>query len=190
MASRDTQSLYAILDRLTDETYPDPRTLPALFVRQEMSADGTCPESNPYCPTGAPMVTVTDNPVDWGNQNGWYVDFPGKGERVNTSMRLMSGTLAVITNTPQAEACVAAGVSYAYSLDYRTGSFIEGTDSMAGYKLEDNMGASGAYIQKDDGSVEGFVGMDRGGPPGSFSPPFDSPGNKVRRISWRELIIE
>ncbi|MDR2450442.1 MAG: hypothetical protein LBE85_01410 [Candidatus Accumulibacter sp.] len=188
MSSRDTQSLYAILDRLTDETYANPRELPALFVRQVMDAGEACPVSNPYCATGAPTVTVTDYPVNWAEQNGWYVDFPGEGERVNTSMRLMRGTLAIITNTPQTGACVPAGISYAYFLNYATGSFVSGTEGMAGYQLADALAAAGAYMQDGD-DMRGLVQTD-GGLVEETVPPFEPPANKVRRISWRELVIE
>jgi type IV pilus assembly protein PilY1 len=195
MGSRDTQSLYAILDPLQECTgacYADPRTLPTLFVKQEMTGGGTCPEANPYCPTGASMVTVTDNAVDWGSQNGWYVDFPGEGERVTTSMRLMQGTLAIITNTPQEGACVPVGISFAYFLDYRSGSFVTGTDGLAGHQLGNDLAAAGAYMQTDDGSVVGLVDRDCAGKDciSPTDPPFEPPAYKVRRISWRELIIE
>jgi hypothetical protein len=194
MGTRDTHSLYAILDRLTGETYGNPRTTSS-FVKQVMTAgkDLLCPENNAYCPTGAPMVTVTNNSVDWATRSGWYVDFPGKGERVNTSMRLVSGTLAVVTNTPQQGACVPAGISFAYFLNYETGGYVGNVDGMAGYQLSDNLAASSVFIQNPDGSTDQYTQNDNTGGTDSVSReevPIKAPEGKVRRISWRELTVE
>jgi Tfp pilus tip-associated adhesin PilY1 len=190
LCTKGTQSMYAMRDRLTADDYGDPR-IQGSFVRQEMTS-ATCPNDNPYCTPGENIVTVTDLAVDWMSQSGWYVDFPVRGERVNTAMRLMQGTLAFTTNTPQTGACVPAGVSFQYFLDYRTGSYIDGTDGMAGYQLGDDLASAGTYLQSDDGSVRGLVEKDSGGKDGIsiVIPPFESPATKVRRISWRELSVE
>jgi Tfp pilus tip-associated adhesin PilY1 len=184
--TKTTQSLYAIKD---GGSYGNPRL--GAFVQQTLTAAGACPATNPHCLEEMPMVTATKNSVDWANQAGWYVDFPAGGERVNTSMRLMRGTLAVTTNKPQTGACVPAGISFIYFLDYRTGGYVEGTEGLAGFQLGHQLGTHGAFIQTEDGSVHGLVGQDCSGvnciklP----DPPFEPSGSRARRISWRELSI-
>ncbi|MDR0378647.1 MAG: hypothetical protein LBI62_01625 [Candidatus Accumulibacter sp.] len=190
--THDTQSLYAIKDRLTDQVYDDPRSQPTLFVKQTMSVGSLCAASNPYCVTGEPIVTVTKNPVDWANQNGWYVDFPVGGERVNVAMDLRLGTLSITTNTPQTGACVPAGVSNVYYLDYATGGYVlEGSDGLGGFKLKDDMGTSGIFVNTADGPKH-LIQTDNTGEEsiGTPDPLFRRPGDNARRISWRELIIE
>ncbi|GHU06582.1 hypothetical protein FACS1894158_13450 [Betaproteobacteria bacterium] len=212
------QSLYAIKDQLKDGGYGDPREDGNMFIQQRMTNDafgatetrnvldekgniiGTeeveigdgeedvCPPGNQYCPEGSPMISVTKREVDWNNNNGWYVDFVYGGERVNTDVHLVQGTLAFVTNQPQTGACVPAGKSRVYFLDYRTGGTVgecEGEYCMAGYLQDDNLSSS---ITITDGPT-GFTQCD-GGDCAPFPIPVDFGGEIARRISWRELIVE
>ena len=129
LGTTQKQSTYAIKDRLLDSDYGSPRPLtpaqtiptPGTFVAQTLTS-GTCPESNAYCTSGDSIVTSSNNAVDFNTHDGWYIDFPVFGERVNTEMRLQLGTLAFNTNTPTVGACRPVGVSFAYYLDYRSGA--------------------------------------------------------------------
>ena len=188
--TKTTQSLYAIKDGGPHE---NPRA--GGFVKQTMTVAGECPASHPYCPAGIPLVTVTKNPVDWATQSGWYADFPVGGERVNTSMRLMQGTLAITTNLPQTGACVPAGISRIYYLDYKTGGYVTALDGadegLGGFLLGDQLGTRGTFVQTEDGVVHGLVQQDCTGEECIKlpDPPFENPGKKARRISWRQLIF-
>jgi hypothetical protein len=200
------QSLYAIKDQLKDGGYGNPRDKANMFIQQQMTrdafgaqdADGNdiggdgiddvCPPGNVYCPEGKPMISVTKREVDWNNNNGWYVDFTYAGERINTDVHLVQGTLAFVTNQPQKGACVPAGKSRVYFLDYRTGGTVgecEGEYCMAGYLQDDNLSSS---ITITDGPT-GFTQCD-GGDCKPFPIPVDYQGETARRVSWRELIIE
>ncbi|MDR3299336.1 MAG: hypothetical protein LBU43_04895 [Candidatus Accumulibacter sp.] len=167
------------------------------FVEQIMQDGGLCPSGNPYCVTDDPIVKISKNLVDWGTKDGWYVDFIADGERVNTTMKLLQGTLVLMTNKPQSGACVPAGVSYVYFLDYETGGYVgnevdEDGNGFAGGKWGDFLVTSPVFVQNPDGSI-GIVAQGDGSGAdfiGDRNVPFGDPGDNVRRLSWRELVIE
>jgi Tfp pilus tip-associated adhesin PilY1 len=193
LTTTGTQSLYAIKDEVaTGLSHGNPRSSGSGFVQQTMTI-GICATTNPYCTPGRTIVTVTKNPVDWVINNGWYVDFPVGGERVNTSIALVDGILEVVTNTPQSGACVPAGTSNLYFLDYKTGGYVlEDSDGLALFGHSDNLstrpvttvdpeGNRIIWTQDDNSgadSTKGTEGLSR------------SASERVRRVSWRELIIE
>jgi type IV pilus assembly protein PilY1 len=146
-----------------------------------------CPEGDIYCPEGRPMISVTKRAVDWTKNDGWYVDFLYGGERINTDVHLDQGTLVFVTNQPQTGACVPAGKSRVYFLDYRTGGVVgecDGEYCMAGWQLDDNLASSVTVI-----GGNGFAQCD-GGDCAPFEIPHDYIEAPGQRISWRELIIE
>jgi Tfp pilus tip-associated adhesin PilY1 len=190
LATRGTHSFYAIKDELGSTTYDDLRGS-GDFVEQTMTS-GLCPDSHEICEAGSPIVTVTKKPVTWATDSGWYVDFPVAGERVNTTTRLVRGTLSITTNTPKdGGACVPAGVSFKYFLDYRTGGYVvEG--GYAGGKLGDFFSTSGPVGSTAEGGImeigrgDGF-GVDSVNESEIHT---GSPAASMRRISWKELISE
>jgi Tfp pilus tip-associated adhesin PilY1 len=111
------------------------------------------------------------------------------GERVNTDLRLQLSTLAFNTNTPTSGACVPVGVSFAYFLDYRTGSAVEGTDGLVGIKLGDYLSTSPSVIRLEDGTIRELIRTDS---PETISAPVPTAPTPLdtRRVSWRELITE
>ncbi|MDR0578805.1 MAG: hypothetical protein LBI87_15060 [Candidatus Accumulibacter sp.] len=188
----DKQSFYAIKDPLDSTTYyDDPRGAGFSFVQQTMTA-GLCPAGHSFCVEGTPIVTLSKNLVDWATDHGWYVDFPAGGERVNVPFYLDQGTLSITTNKPQIGACVPAGVSYKYFLDYLTGGYVEGTDGIGGSKIGDYLSTGGPGGQTAGGGIVENLGTDSGGREGieTVEVPVGGAGEKMRRISWRELIVE
>ncbi|MCP5249718.1 MAG: hypothetical protein H6942_14475 [Candidatus Accumulibacter sp.] len=190
------QSLYAIKDRLTDTDYGSPRPLtpaqttpvPGDFVTQTLTT-GVCPTGNAYCTAGDTIVTATNNAVDFHVKDGWYIDFPVAGERVNTDLRLQLGTLAFNTNTPTAGACVPVGVSFAYFLDYRSGGYVDGTSGLLGVRLGEYLSSAPSVIRLEDGTIRELIRTDA---PDTISAPVPTaPGPlDTRRVSWRELVTE
>ncbi len=188
--------MYAIKDRLLDSDYGSPRPLtpaqtiptPGTFVAQTLTS-GTCPEGNAYCTSGDSIVTSSNNAVDFNTHDGWYIDFPVFGERVNTEMRLQLGTLAFNTNTPTVGACRPVGVSFAYYLDYRSGAAVEGTDGLAARRLGDYLSASPSIVRLLDGTIRALVRTDA---PSTVSTPVPTAATPLdtRRVSWRELVTE
>ncbi|GHU28276.1 hypothetical protein AGMMS50256_10090 [Betaproteobacteria bacterium] len=212
LTTTGTQSIYGIKDRLEASDYGNPRDPASTysFVQQKLvySAGDVCAPGMVYCPEGKPKISFErdidgkqiKNPVDWATDDGWYVDFPVGGERANTDIVLVQGTLVVVTNTPQSGACVPAGSSNIYFLDYRTGGFVDGLDN-AGYGLSDNLSSGPELVFTPDGGIKSIVQGDTttgGGPAGGGGfggasdedTPTNPDGDSIRRISWRELIIE
>ena len=115
------------------------------------------------------------------------MDFPVAGERVNTDLRLVQGTLALNTNTPQSGACVPVGVSYAYFLDYRTGGYVEGSNGLIGVRLGSYLSAAPSIIRLEDGTIRELVRTDS---PSTIVKDVPTAPTlfSTRRISWRELI--
>jgi type IV pilus assembly protein PilY1 len=196
LGNTQTQSFYAIKDRLINADYGSPRPLtppqtdpvPGDFVQQTLTS-GTCGEGNPYCTAGDAIVTSSSETVDFHTNDGWFVDFPVAGERVSTDLRLQLGTLTFNTNTPTTGACAAVGVSFAYFLDYRSGGPVEGTDGLVGSRLGEYLATAPSVIRLVDGTIRELIRTDA---PGTLSKPvpIDPTGPGTRRVSWRELDAE
>jgi len=196
LVNSQTQTVYAIKDRLLDADYGSPRPLsppqttptPGDFVAQTLTS-GTCPAGSAFCTTGTPIVLGTNNPVDFDVNDGWYADFPVAGERVNTDLRLQLGTLALNTNTPTLGACVPVGVSFAYFFNYGTGGYVDGTNGLSGLRLGDYLSSAPSVIRLTDGTIKELIRTDA---PGTISTPVPTAPSPLdtRRVSWRELVTE
>ncbi|TLD44587.1 MAG: Type IV pilus biogenesis factor PilY1 [Accumulibacter sp.] len=196
LATTQTQTIYAIKDRLLDADYGSPRPLsppqttptPGVFVEQILTS-ATCQAGNPFCTVGQAIVTGTSNPVDFDVDDGWYADFPVAGERVNTELRLQLGTLALNTNTPTLGACVPVGVSFAYFFDFDCGCPVDGTNGLSGIRLGDYLSSAPSVIRLTDGTIKELIRTDA---PGTISSPVPTAPSPLdtRRVSWRELVTE
>jgi type IV pilus assembly protein PilY1 len=136
--------------------------------------------------------STTENVVDWATKDGWYVDFnPGNtspGERVNLDPLLALGTLVVVTNVPNNNACTVGGDAWIYQFDYRSGTFIASApgDQVA-QKFTGQTLVGVVVVRLPSGVLKGIatgatgtkttVGVNVGGS-----------GGVGRRVSWRELI--
>ncbi len=136
--------------------------------------------------------TLTKNDIDWSVKNGWFFDFnPGNaspGERVNLDPQLVRGTLVVVTNVPNEEACTDGGFSWKYEIDYKTGGYVTNSvNGVAGVKLGNALTAGFTIYRLPSGQLKGdFIsvkGKDdvRGITTGGG-------GGTARRVSWRELM--
>jgi Tfp pilus tip-associated adhesin PilY1 len=194
LVTAQINSLYAIKDRLTDTDYGSPRPLspaqtvptPGDFVAQTLTS-GICPAGNEGCTAGDPIVTATNNAVDFALNDGWYIDLPVAGERINTDLRLQLGTLTFNSNRPTTGACVPVGVSFVYALDYRTGGYVEGTSGPLGRWLADALSSAATAVSRTDGTKWLLIQTDK---PSIEIPPLPEPltPRSARRISWRELV--
>jgi type IV pilus assembly protein PilY1 len=199
------QSVYAIKDKLDATTLASPRTSGSNFVQQTLD-DGTCPSDAPstICNQGQVVRTVSQNAVDWTVKNGWFFDFLTGGERAATDSTLALGTLAFTTVSPQvstdtAITCTgseqsAAGKSFLYYVDYRTGGAVAGTKGVVGEEICACVSTRPSVVKAQDGSVQGLIRMSGGAGLGTDMgttrkdtlPTNLTPG-EARRISWREL---
>lgn len=167
VGSTAVQSIYAIKDALGDTTIADVRTTMV---------------SEPITTTSGAR-TAGGNPVDWSTKNGWYVDLPDSGERINVDMLLQFNTLTAASNVPRATSSCAdgeTGYTWIYYFDIASGTAtsakIEGTLSVGLSSFLLANGKDGVIVNT---SRKGSLAETRPTPPPSPS--------KLKRASWREL---
>jgi len=116
------QSIYGIKDNLSATTLDNVRST---LVEQVLSTSGQ-------------VRTATNTVVDWSSKNGWYLDLPDTGERINIAMQLSGSTLVAGSNVPQSVASCNTGGGYAwlYYIDVATGS---NTGPDIGVKIPEGM---------------------------------------------------
>jgi Tfp pilus tip-associated adhesin PilY1 len=110
LTNTQVQSIYAIKDDDATATYANPRahTTAPKMVNQTLTASGS-------------TRTSSINTVDFSVDQGWYIDFPDGGERVNIDSRLVLGTLLVPTIVPSSTVCSPGGYGWLNFFDYETG---------------------------------------------------------------------
>lgn len=178
--SSDTtvQSFYAIKDPLTAMDWGAARS--AAIVAQTLT---TTTDSS-----GATVRTLTSNNVDWSSKIGWYIDLPSSGERANTDPTLVLGTLVFTTNIPLASACSIGGESWLYYIDYTDGSAVSGSDSAATW-LGNELSTRAEIVRLPNGSIISIT-RGSGGSTTTKAIPISTGSTTLRRINWRELIIQ
>ncbi len=177
------QSIYSLKDNLGETGLGQVRT-PGVLVQQTLitSEDGS-------------TRTTSSNPVDWASKSGWYMDLnPGNkspGERVNVDMQQQLGLLTVAGNVPEGNACTPGGYAWIYSLDFKTGQYVEGASGNTAGRLSSGLVAGLKTLKLTTGKTITLV-TDTGGNITVFDDPSSNPGsgNGARRVSWRELILD
>jgi type IV pilus assembly protein PilY1 len=137
--------------------------------------------------------TISNNPVDWSTQNGWYVDLnpanQSPGERVNVDPRLVRGVLLVATNEPNAQPCSAGGDSFLYQFDYRSGSYVASAPAqVVGTKLGSALVAGIVVYRLPSGQLK-YSAIDVTGKKTVGGVHAGAGGAIGKRVSWRELIL-
>jgi type IV pilus assembly protein PilY1 len=184
------QSVYALKDPLTATGLGDVRagtTLVAQTLTDEYNSDIT--------PKKTGNRIATKNAVTWSSKNGWYVDLPSAGERVNVEPQLLFNTLTVAANIPSSDACVIGGESYLYRFDIGTGGSATNGSDAAGSWLGNTMivGLSFVQLQKAGGAAGSgdlvTITVDNAGNTGTSKVPEPaSSAGATRRTSWREIV--
>ena len=135
--------------------------------------------------------TISNNPVDWSTQNGWWVDLnpasDSPGERVSIDPQLVKGVLLVATNEPNSDACSSGGDSFFYQFDYRSGSYVASAPgAVVGIKLGSALAAGFVVYRLPSGQLK-YTGIDVTGKKqtGGVNP--GAGGAVGSRASWREL---
>lgn len=118
---------------------------------------------------GRNIRTNTNNIVNWTTKDGWYIDFPGVGERLFTDPALGIGTIVLTTNIPtDADPCSGGGLSWLYELDWRTGGAVntaEKTESgqlIASKILANEFATRPVLVQLPDGKVIELIQINTG----------------------------
>jgi type IV pilus assembly protein PilY1 len=126
--------------------------------------------------------------VNWTSQVGWYVDLPRPGERVNIDPQLIQGTLLVVSNLPDTNACTTGGESFFYQFDYANPTAV--SSSTNGTSLGGKIGSAVAVgltvIKLPSGAVKALI------PTAdtkitTFGVNIGSGAVSTRRIGWRQL---
>lgn len=165
------QSIYAIKDSLTSTGVGDVRTSDKT-VRQTFTATGN-------------EASISSNPVDWGTQDGWWVDLPHSGERVVGDLALQFGTISIGTAIPNGDACSSGGKSWRYYLNASNGHAL---DDPAGQMWNANALIVGqSWVKLENGQTrilrqnsDGTIQVEK--PPGG-----GGSAGMPHRNSWREL---
>jgi type IV pilus assembly protein PilY1 len=143
--------------------------------------------TNGTTPTGAVIRNATSNAVDVSTKNGWRVDLPDTGERVNVDPKLQLGTLIVGSNIPANSACTSGGTSWLNFFDYKTGGYIQSSGStMASVYVGNSLIVGIAIVRLPDDTTVAIVTTSDNKYP-TVAPPFTSPSPTGRRSSFREL---
>ncbi len=170
-SSSQTQSMYGLKDSLVT-------TLPLLLR--------TTLQQQTFTTTGTTR-TSSNNPVNYVTQNGWYIDFPTTGERVNTDPTIALGALIFTTNIPSSVVCQPGGSSWQYFINLKTGGLVDySTVGYSGVFLGNALASRPVLIQLPSGKVVSLV---RSSDAKTIEKdvPVAPPGTGARRISWREL---
>lgn len=137
--------------------------------------------------------TISNNTVNWGSDNGWYVDLnpadDSPGERVNIDPQLVRGVLLVATNEPNSEPCSAGGDSFVYQFDYQSGSYVASSPGgVVGTRFGSALLAGFVVYRLPSGQLK-YTGIDVTGKKKTEGVNPGAGGALGKRVSWRELIL-
>jgi type IV pilus assembly protein PilY1 len=157
------ETMYAVKDNSGTTTYANPQLSTSGFVRQTL-VDATC-TTEPSCTPGEKIRKIDPTqPVSWGSQNGWYVNFLSVGERANTDPSLALGSLVFTTNNPNIASVAPCGepgadttASWLYTLDARTGGAVLGSAGVAASSLGNVIATRPVLIRTPDGTVYALI---------------------------------
>lgn len=166
----DSHSIYAIRDDGSSSNIGR-----ALLVQQTMQAS-----------TGDTRTVTSSNSVDWSTGNGWYIDLPDSGERVNVDPQLQLGTLVVASNVPSSDACTAGGYSWLNFLDFKTGRVIDNTPAR---KIASSLIVGLNVVVLPGGKVVTIVTTAEN-QQRTEETPVSPTSFEGRRVLWRELIVD
>ncbi|MEF8701998.1 MAG: PilC/PilY family type IV pilus protein [Candidatus Accumulibacter sp. UW26] len=126
---------------------------------------------------------------DCASSNGWVVDLPDSGERVNTDLKLQLGTLTFASNVPSNSACSIGGYSWLNFMDFRTGlAVLTSPDLAVSRRLNDTLAVGTNILRLSDGRVVVVVIGSGDKPPEVVELPVLTPAPAGKRVSWREVI--
>lgn len=182
LTNTQRQTIYAIKDSGSTVTLDNPRTATGsdALVEQTLTIVGS-------------TRTATNNSLDWEAKRGWFVDLDSAktdegAERVNVNMQLVSGVLLVASIVPASSECNPGGYSWFSYFDYRSGSFVEGGNTVSTLVSAPIVGFNVMHIGGKP--VVGVVTANNPTPKLIDGPRFKSgtSGFTGKRVIWRELL--
>jgi type IV pilus assembly protein PilY1 len=177
-----TQGMYGIMDTDSTVTY-------AQLKKRSVINTGATQDGYP--------VRTFEAKSDLGvTYKGWYLDLPGKGERIVQDAQLVSNILVTASMIPEGDACEASGSGYINALDAFTGT----SAGKSFFDLDNDGDTNDQSIGGVPvGSVNFGVGMPTlpifldgklivGGTNAGEKPvPGGIKGKEWGRVSWREI---
>ena len=180
LPSVQVQTIYGIKDTTNGAAPASPISARGATVVSQTLTNATTA-------TGAGIRTATSNPVDVSTKNGWRVDLPVTGERVNVDPKLQLGTLIIGSNIPATSACTSGGTSYLNFLDYATGGYIQSSgNTLAGVLVGNSLVVGISVVRLPNNKTVAIVTTSDNKYP-NLAPPFSTPSPTGRRSSFREL---
>ena len=121
--------------------------------------------------------------------DGWYVDLPDTGERVNVDMKLQLGSLVVGSNVPIPGACRVGGYSWLNYFNITSGCAVDSSDVQhrVGQRLSDSLVVGLNVIRLPSGKTVVVATTSDAKQP-TLTPPFSVGDPEGRRLTWRELV--
>lgn len=169
VSTTQTQTMYGLRDQLV--ALPDP--LRSSLVQQTLTLSGS-------------DRVVSNNAVDYTSKNGWYIDMPTSGERINTDPALALGALVFTSNIPSATICVPGGSSWLQFINVKTGGLAENsTVAWSGQSLGNVLASRPVLIQLPSGKVISLVRTSNAQTTANEVPVWPT---SAKRVSWRELV--
>jgi type IV pilus assembly protein PilY1 len=141
-------------------------------------------------PGATRTVQCTGTVVQCGSHDGWYVDLPDAGERVNVEMKLRGQTLIVGSNVPQIGPCVPGGYSWLNYFDFKSGLAVRGSAGNAVSTSLANSLIVGLTVIKVGSGAQPYKAVITTSDGRVFTrdvPTFAAQG-VPRRVSWREVL--
>ena len=132
-------------------------------------------------------VSCTGTTAQCGSTDGWVVDLPDHGERVNIDMQLARGTLVFASNVPDSnDACTTGGYSWLNFLSFGSGLAVSTSSNLAVSVSAYNSLATGLNLLGIGPDLVGTRGFSDASKK-KDKVPVDVPPPTGKRISWREI---
>lgn len=121
--------------------------------------------------------------------DGWVVDLPDIGERVNVDPTLQLGTLTFASNVPADSVCSPGGYSWINFMDFRTGLAVEtAVDHAASRRLDGSLAVGVNILKLQNEKVVAIVNQSNEKRPPPTELPIKTPPPAGKRVSWREVV--
>ena len=187
-SNHQVQSIYGIKDPLTEPTTGTP-AVPAPNYTPQMRSSL---KQLTITTTGSGFTAVRTNGCtpstgNCSSTNGWFMDLPEAGERVNVDMKLQLGTIVVASNVPESDACSIGGHSWINFFNYANGTAVANSAGQAvGQYLSSSLAVGLNIVRLPSGKTV-VITTTSDAQQTTVSAPFDVPGPAGKRISWREI---
>jgi type IV pilus assembly protein PilY1 len=128
--------------------------------------------------------------IQCASTQGWRIDLPDSGERVNVQMQLRFGTLVVGSNVPQISACSAGGYSWLNYLNYSSGLAVSTSPSLSvSEQVANSLIVGLTVVQLPDRAVR-ILGTTSDAGTFNKADPVNTVPPNVKRVSWREIVVQ